>query len=497
MLIETPPRQARWSERAPEIVAALGSLALSAIVLARRPLPNNDGVYYLLAADAFARDGLSAASAIHSWPFHSVLIAGAAAVFGVSTELAAQGIGALLLAVASAAFVAIVRALGADRRVVWLATVVALCHPWLNRTRALIVRDGGVWAFSLLALLLLLRSDEGRRTLALVGWAVCSGLAVLFRPDATALMAGAPLAIAIAADMDRRRRFVVAFVLILPALLAAGAAAAWVAHHPSPVSPMSLDPFNHAAAALAASFPLPYGREYAPYILAWGLLAIPLVKTLIAAGPTHLVLSMVGAGRGAPSTRFQHAALLTTLAAAFGPLYLQVIRLLFVESRYTVFATLVLSVLAPFGLGWLLDPAGPRGRRATGGFFVAALALTLALSLPLQTPPKDQILAAAGWIRENAGGVRVHSNSLQIAYESGATLVDWSAVTESQVHGAANGVRLPSSAIWAVRVTPEERGLLPQLERSKVFRRVAIFGGAKGEVVMVFVCAADTCVTGQ
>ena len=218
MLIETPPRQARWSERAPEIVAAMGSLALSVVVLALRPLPNNDGVYYLLTADAFARHGLSAASAIHPWPFHSVLIAGAAAVFGVSTELAAQGIGALLLAVASAAFVAIARALGADRRVAWLATVVVLCHPWLNRTRALIVRDGGVWALGLLALLLVLRSDQGRRVRALAGWAACSALAVLFRPEAAALMVGAPLAIAIASDMERRKRWMVAIVLILPAL---------------------------------------------------------------------------------------------------------------------------------------------------------------------------------------------------------------------------------------------------------------------------------------
>ena len=50
--------------RAPESAAALGSLVLSALVFARRPLPNNDGVYYLLAAEAFARDGLTAAIAI-------------------------------------------------------------------------------------------------------------------------------------------------------------------------------------------------------------------------------------------------------------------------------------------------------------------------------------------------------------------------------------------------------------------------------------------------
>ncbi len=483
--------------RAPEIAATLGSLALSAAVLARRQLPNNDGVYYLLAAEAFARDGLGASSAIHPWPFYSVLIAGAATLFGVSTEAAAHGIGALLLATASTAFVAVVRALGADRTVAWLATAVVLCHPWLNRTRALIVRDAGVWAFGLLALLLVLRSERGRRVSALGGWAACSALAVLFRPDASALMAGGAIAVAIAGDMERKKRWAVAIALLVPALLAAGSAVAWLSHHPThPGGLMSLGPFDRGAAALAASFPLPYGREYAPYILAWGLLVIPLVKTFNAAGVAHAALSVVGVGQGAALTGFQRAALLATLGAALVPLYLQVMRLLFLEGRYTVFATLVLSVWAPFGLGWLLRPGGPGGRRAAGGVLALALFASLALNLPVRPPPEDHVLAAANWIRLNGRGARLHTNSLQLAYESGAPVV-WNLVNHAQVHGALDGVGVAANEVWAVRIAPGDTALGVRLSQTRKFRPAASFVGADGDAVLIFRCAAEVCLSGE
>src|SRR5688572_18711600 len=142
-------------EHGPMIVAGAGSALLSALVLLPRPLVNNDGIVYLAAAEAFARDGFAAARAIHGWPFYSILISGVAAFLRVEAETAAHLTGACLLAVAAVAFVAGARALGGDRRVQWLAAAIVLCHPWLNRSRALVVRDFGVWAFGLLALVLL------------------------------------------------------------------------------------------------------------------------------------------------------------------------------------------------------------------------------------------------------------------------------------------------------------------------------------------------------
>src|SRR6187401_2104319 len=127
----------------PAIAAGIGSALLSALTLLPRPLVNNDGILYLVAADAYARGGFGAARQVHGWPLHSVLIAGVASALRVSTEVAAEITGAALLAAACMAFVAVTRALGGDRRLQWLATAVVLAHPWLNASRALVVRDVG------------------------------------------------------------------------------------------------------------------------------------------------------------------------------------------------------------------------------------------------------------------------------------------------------------------------------------------------------------------
>jgi hypothetical protein len=191
-------------EHGPLIAAGAGSIALSALALVPRPLVNNDGILYLAAADAFAGGGFEAARAIHAWPFFSVLIAGVASVLRVSPETGAQLIVATLLAATCVAFVALARDLGGDRRLQWLAAAVVLAHPWLNQSRALVVRDAGVWAFGLFALVMLLRLDRPGRGRAALRWAACSAAAVLFRADAAALMTAAPLALALHRDLPRR-----------------------------------------------------------------------------------------------------------------------------------------------------------------------------------------------------------------------------------------------------------------------------------------------------
>src|SRR6187401_2633343 len=155
---------------APALAAGLGSALLSAAVLLRRPLLNNDGVYYLLAAEAFAGGGLDAARAVYPWPFFSVLVAGVAALLRLPLEAAAQVTCAALLAATSAAFVLVVRRLGGTPRLEWLAAGVVVAHPWLNQARDQVVRDFGVWALALLALRALLDLEDARAA-AVARWA--------------------------------------------------------------------------------------------------------------------------------------------------------------------------------------------------------------------------------------------------------------------------------------------------------------------------------------
>ena len=477
------------------IVAGLGSAALSAVVLFRQPLVNNDGVYYLLAAEAYARDGFGAARAVYLWPFYPVLVSWVAAALRLSTEAAAQLTGAVLLAVTCAAFVAAVRTLGGGRRVQWLAAAVVLSHPWLNHSRDHVVRDFGVWAFGLLALCALLRFERGRWAGALARWAAHGLAAVLFRPDAAALMAAAPIALSLRRDRSRRERLIAALAVLVPAIVVARWAVAWLSSHP--YVEVSAGHFRHAAAALAASFPLPYGREYAPFLLAAGLAVLPVVKTIKALGIVHAILAGIGMARARPANAFHRAAVWATLATAAVPLYVQAARLLFVESRYTVFATLVLSLFAPFGAAWLIERGGPRASRVTQGAVAAVLAGSLALTLPVRRPSEGHVRAAAAWIRDNGGGARLHTNSLQLAYLSGSR-VDWPLVHAANVNGPMDGAVMQAGDLWAVRVAPAQDGLRRRLERLRRFRPRASFAGPDGDAVFVYTCTgAAGCTSGD
>lgn len=475
------------------IVAGAGSAVLSALALLPRPLVNNDGIVYLVAAEAFTRDGFDAARAIHGWPFYSILIAGVAAVLRVPMEAAAHVTGTCLLAAACVAFVAVVRSLGGDRRVQWLAAAVVLAHPWVNASRALVVRDFGVWAFGLFALAMVLRLDGPCRTRAALRWAGGSVAAVLFRADAVALMAAAPIALALHRDLPRKERVATTLALLVPAVLATAGAAAWLLT--DPLYEMSATPLRDAAAALASSFPMPYGREYAPFILALGLAAVPVVKTIKSLGLAHTALAAIGMARGGPAQRFHRVALWATLAAAAVPLYVHVLRLLFVESRYTVFATLVLGAWAPFGLAGLTRANAARSR-AIAVAAAAALVLTLATSLPLRPAAENHVREAAAWIRQNAGTARLHTNSLQIAYHSGSR-VDWHLVRNAAVNGPWDGVRMASGDVWAVRVGPGQDDLRQRLENARSLQRSASFVGPDGDAVFVYRCRAVACVSGS
>ena len=468
---------------APALAAGLGSALLSAAVLLRRPLFNNDGAYYLLAAEAWAREGLDAARAVYPWPFFSVLVALLARLLGSSMETAAHLLCGFLLALASAAFVKVVARLGGGAREQWLAVAVVLAHPWLNQARGQILRDFGVWALGLLALATLLRFEHPRRgDVAL--WAGLGTGAVLFRPDAAALLLAPPVALLLRRDAAGRRRIPVAAGALVFALSVTAAALAWLLTHP--VVEVSADHFLRASAALAASFPLPYGREYAPLLLATGLAVLPVVKTLKALGLVHTLLAALGAWRARPASPFHRAALAATLAAAALPLYVQAARLLFVESRYTVFATLVIALLAPFGAGWLLQ----RAPRWSAVALAAVLAATLVGSLPLDDRSATHVRAAAAWVRDNGRGARLHTNSLQVAYLSGAP-VDWPRVHLATVNGAVDGSDFRPGDLWAVRFGAGDAALRRRVDAMTAFQPRAAFEGPGGDAVRIYACTGS------
>lgn len=476
----------RIVEEAATLAAAAGSIVLSVTAIARSPVVNNDGARYLAAAEAYLQSGFEAALRVYPWPFYSILVGRLSTLVG-STTAAAHLLDAVLLAVASAAFVAIVRELGGDRPVQWVAAGLVLTHPAVTLLRAVVARDFGMWAFALVGLVALLRFGRtGRYGYALV-WGACGAASMLFRPESVVLWAAAALAPLLDPDLPRRVRarrvallapFPVAAAAFILSVAREASALAVAVPAPVVVVAAASSGFRSASRALAAAFPYPHGREYAPYILLWGLTLVPPVKLVRAIGLAQAALTGAGLAT-APGTRAARRTLALAAAGAALPLLVLLPTRLFLETRYTVLCSLVLLAFAPFGAVALFRRRSyARAAAAVAGVLVVAL-----WARDMAAPPEHRahLVAAGQWLAEHAPAVaRIHTNSPQVAYYS-RRRVDWNEV-ESSLLGAPLTLGTGGTDFLALVVPRAPSVPLPE----PWDRPVAAFGARDGEQVLIY-----------
>ncbi len=169
----------------------LFSLALS-LLLSYNTLVNPDGILYLRSAQFVSEGQWLAGLKTYFWMFYAVLIAGFSSLSTLSLEHSAFVLNAILLATLTLGFITLVKLLGGDTRVQWLAAAVILAHPGLNGYRDYIIRDYGLWAFMLWALYFLIKYAEQTQFRYIIGWTASIILAFLFRIEAFLLLLAAP-----------------------------------------------------------------------------------------------------------------------------------------------------------------------------------------------------------------------------------------------------------------------------------------------------------------
>jgi hypothetical protein len=391
--------------------------------------------------------------------------------------------------------VRLVRELGGDRRSEWLAAFLILSHPGLNRFRTVLVRDPGLWAFGLLAVGELVRFERTRLTSAALSWALCGMITLVFRPEAITLLAVGPLAIVVGSPR-LREGMKLAMRLFAAPLAVLIAVAGWMWLHPAALRELRhgtlylfqplTGAFTSAATGLAGSFPSGGGREYAPYILLWGLAAVPFVKTVKATGLAISILAAACPFIGArPPSAFGRGAVWLSLAAWAVPTYAFLLKMLFLETRYALFASLLISLWAPFGLTQLTRVDAPRRARAAAYVLIGLLGAGALGAVLFPPAPQDHLVAAVDWLRHNTPETsRVHTNSLQIAYYSRRT-VEWEAVQHAMQHGPVDAVIFRPD-YWAVRIDNGDTALERTMEARPGLRRIVRFVNRQGEAVILF-----------
>lgn len=180
-------------------LALLVSLLFSLLLTLGNSQLNDDAFTYLRAAERFQQDGIDAVLLEYSWHGYSILIALADGLLPGGLDTSAQILNSLCYALLTGVFIALQREAGASQRQLLLAAGVVLLFPLINEMRHFIIRDAAYWAFSLLALLQLVRlmnaaSLKQGLPLALA-WCGSTLLASMFRLEALLPAVIAPLAL--------------------------------------------------------------------------------------------------------------------------------------------------------------------------------------------------------------------------------------------------------------------------------------------------------------
>ena len=211
--------------RSAAVAAFVASLLLSLISVLGSDDLNRDGMLYVDAARALTTEGWAAARARFDWLFMPALMGGISLLPGLEPEVAGYLLGALLVATACACAVLVSERV--FQGTAWAACLVVLAMPAFNDYRDHIIREFGLWCFTLVAILQALRWSERPDWLSALGAQLALFVAAAFRVEAVAFL---PLVLVWQLYAVRHRMGVAtaAKVLALPAaaLLALGLALA-------------------------------------------------------------------------------------------------------------------------------------------------------------------------------------------------------------------------------------------------------------------------------
>ncbi|HTK99633.1 MAG TPA: hypothetical protein VL379_16480 [Pseudomonadales bacterium] len=418
----------RFAELTISIGAMLTSLVLSVIHLAFDPLPNPDGVVYLLAAQAWLDEGYGAAAAIYPLPVYSILIAWAHAASGLGLLTSAHCLDAFLIAGSVVGLQRLVAALGGTVRAQLIVVVLVLLLPELNGYRSFLLRDFAYWMFALFALVLLVHHSIAPTFSRAAGFVAMCGFAAAFRAEAILLLVATPLALPFG-EVGRR-----AFVMlaICASVVAASVALVFVALS-APPSTVWLVQTLHQAISLAAEVPGgmeaqiagfgahvldPRFHDYAASGVAGGLVAMIAVHVCNAASLPLTAIAIAGLATGVSGCIDRRGARI--VFAAFGVSILALAAVLMargiIQTRYAMPSGLLLLVIAAFAIdSWYARANSPSTRlRRASTLLVVYLLGEAAFGL---FNSKHQYVDAARWLAQHTEpNARIFSTDLRVLY---------------------------------------------------------------------------------
>ena len=370
-------------------------------------------------------------------------------------EAAAQSLDTVFLAAMVYCFVGLVREMGAGRNTLLLAAFSILCLPYINESRADIVRDHGYWAFYVASLWALVRFQTTLNWRDAAWWNFAIAMAILFRAQHLFIAPLLPLTLLLLREVPMRKRlgaFLLANALPIASVIAAGLALAlFPSLHPSQ-SPLAeigvridqlLAQLTHGmqarADAVSDAFLAPHADDYAMGVVVAALLIILTDKFISGLTLAFLVLLLIPElRRKNPISRITLKTLGLAALLNVALLLAYLITQLHLSTRYVIPLVLTVLPLVGFTLNAVYKTWQQRERQNKGvRLLYPLLAIWLAVmtidGLVSTSASKVYVKQAGQWLRENAApNARIFTSSQRLDYYAGVPL-DWSFRTATEL----------------------------------------------------------------
>ena len=406
----------------------IANCLLSAWCIYFDPVINNDGVTYLAMAQYMAEGDWQSAYDYYSWPYYALFIALTSKLFFVDIENAAYLLNTLFLISLTLAFVSLVSELsGNNRRIVFIAALVILLFPSINKYRSFIIRDFGYLSCYLWSLYFIFRFCSTLNKNHLIGWLLFAALSCLFRFEGIVFLLIAPyfLLLFSSTKIPHRQTILVSLSVLIVILSSAlvfwyvddkyasmikmakhtgedvhGLADLFLANIRDRLADQEASAWNYTVVILSNIGMVFYELIRRMAVLYFFFTVYAYVKRLTLGGALFKKIWLVYV--------FTNLVVLIVFS-----LYNN-----FLVSRYTLATALTLLLLAPFAMDYFIDRAKAGGTLAKGSaLFIGLLLVLISLDRLNLSTDKMYLKSAGQWLAENAAPeAKIYSNNKLVIY---------------------------------------------------------------------------------
>jgi len=437
-LAQLPANRLTW------LLTAIGVLIAMQINYIQHGWINNDSVLYFEAARLFALGEWQQGFMLFPWPLYSGLIALVHSVSGFGLHFSAQILNVLFFGIATLSFLKLIRHCGGDNLTLLSGALLLFSSQYIvGDALQMLLRDQGFWAFFLTALVFFVRFYRSLSWMDAVAWQLAMIIAMLFRVEGITYLLALPFVLLLNKDLALGARGLALLKTHSVNLSAGLAIAAYLFVKGLSVSNLGrlqeiftsrlfeelTRKFVQRSEIMANEVLGNFLDQFATQGLLLTFIFIMLAKTISSAG-------WITAGLAAYAGRLRqrlidHDArkiLAAVMIIALVDMFLIILKVFVLSGRYVIPLTLMLIVLAAFGLRRLVDRISTERTGKRYKWLAMGLILILILGMVKNVLPKREgyhyELEAVAWIKQhNPQNLPTYYETPRLRYYAGERFI--------------------------------------------------------------------------